>query len=331
MNSLGIYGIGNAIMDLQIKVSEESISELGLDKGGMQLVDTAEQKRLVEHFHGQELIQRSGGSAANTIIALAQLDVPVAYGCVVGPDAFGSFYADEMKQLGVELHNEGAGEATGTCFILITPDAERTMNTNLGSSALFGPQHVSLEHIERADWIYIEGYLLSSDSGREAALKAAKHAKSCGTKVAFTFSDAFIVNCFREPLEQIVACSDLIFANKVESQAFTGKDTEDEIFQALTAAAPNAVMTLHERGARAVWQGKECFVPAFETKAVDTTGAGDMFAAGFLYGIQKGLSTEQSVRVANFLASKVVAQLGARLDADVQRLLEINDLTPAAA
>ena len=215
MKSLGIYGLGNAIMDLQVQVADKAIAELGLQKGGMQLVDTAKQKHLVEHFHGQELVQRSGGSAANTIIALAQLGVPVAYACTVGNDTFGSYYAEEMKQLGVVLHNDAADEATGTCFILITPDAERTMNTNLGASALFGPEHVSREYIEKSEWIYIEGYLLTSETACRAALEAAEFAKGCGTKVSITFSDAFIVNGFRRPLEQIVSMSDLIFANEM--------------------------------------------------------------------------------------------------------------------
>lgn len=328
--NLDVYGIGNAIMDLQVRVAESAIETLGLIKGGMQLVDTARQKELVEYFHGAELIQRSGGSAANTVIALAQLGISVGYGCTVGDDAFGEFYADEMRQLGVELHNQARTEPTGTCFILITPDAERTMNTTLGASASFGPEHISEEHIARAEWLYIEGYLLASDSGRQAALEAAECAKRSGTKVSVTFSDGFIVQGFRQALDEVVSSADLIFANEAESRAYTGVEKEDEVFSRLRQAAPNVVMTQHERGARAFWQGVEKFVPAFPTKPVDATGAGDMFAAGFLYAAQHKLSTEQALRVSNFLASKVVAQLGARIDADLSKLLTLNDLAPAA-
>ncbi|MCB0360971.1 MAG: adenosine kinase, partial [Bdellovibrionales bacterium] len=218
-----VYGIGNAIIDLQLQVADADIQRFGMKKGAMQLVDTTAQKALLEHFHGQNLNQASGGSAANTMIAIAQLGGRAAYGCLVGDDSFGSFYLEEMAQLGIDVATAPLEDSmTGTCVILITPDAERTMNTHLGASAQFSAQHVHEPAIAAAEWLYVEGYLFASEEGRQAAKRAIALAKSHGTKVALTVSDGFIVEVFGRVLRTAVKSADLVFANLTEAQLFTG-------------------------------------------------------------------------------------------------------------
>jgi len=317
-----VYGIGNAIMDLQLKVSEQDLIALDLRKGGMTLVAVEDQKRFLEYFHGYDLNQASGGSGANTVIAISQLGGKVAYGCLVGDDRFGDQYEKEMNSLGVFLHNKAVPkETTGTCVILISPDAERTMNTHLGASARFSEEHISKECIAQAQWLYVEGYLFSTETGQQAIRKAIEVAKASSTKVALTFSDAFIVNAFNQSLSEAVSQADLIFANLTEARAFTGTSGENEVFSKLKEAAPNAIMTLSERGSKVFFEGQDYTIPPFPTQAIDDTGAGDIYAAGFLYGITNQQSPLEAGKLASFLASKVVAQLGPRLRGNVRQLV----------
>lgn len=328
MRKFDVYGVGNAIMDLQLRVSDEDLDRFKLVKGGMKLVEVSEQQDIIEYFYAHDVNQASGGSAANTAIAIAQLGGRVGYGCMVGDDGFGKFYQGEMANLGVSLHvKPRERESTGTCVILITPDAERTMNTHLGASSNFGPEHVSEEHIADARWLYVEGYLFSSEKGQQVVSKAIKVAKRSQTRIAVSFADGFIVDAFREPLSAAVAQADLIFANRNEAAAFAREDDEIRSFAALKSACPNVAMTLHERGARVFYAGEEFFIPAVKTNAIDTTGAGDMFAGGFLYGLTRGWKADKAAELACFLASKVVSQIGPRLNCDVKKLMEMTALS----
>lgn len=326
-----VYGIGNAIMDLQLQISDADLTQLNIPKGGMVLVDTAAQKRILEFFHGRDVNQASGGSAANTMIALAQLGRNVGYGCVVAEDDFGQFYLSEMEQLGVELHNAArAGESTGSSVILITPDAERTMNTCLAATANFGPEHVSETHLKDSEWLYVEGYLFASEPGRAAVEKALRIAKENNVKVAVTFSDTFIVGVFREPLQAAVEQADLIFANLTEGGAYTGETDEAKIVAALKKAVPSFALTRGERGAYVYCNGESVEVPGYPVTAVDETGAGDMFAGGFLNGLATGQTVEETAKIACFLASKVVSKLGPRLEeCDIAKFEAGVDMLPA--
>ncbi len=309
-------------MDLQLQVQEKDLELFSLEKGGMQLVDVAAQQKLVEHFHGQDINLASGGSAANTMIALSQLGTSTAYACLVGDDDYGKFYFDEMKQIGVELHTQPVkGKPTGTCVILITPDAERTMNTHLGASSELSAKEVNEEMLAQSEWLYVEGYLFSSEVGQGAVREAVSLAKKHGVKIAVTFSDGFIVDVFGDPLREIVSQSDLIFANLNEAQRFTGKSGDDEVFSALCDFVPNVAMTMSERGAKICFNGVREHLEVTPVKAVDDTGAGDMFAGGFLYGITQGFSGKDAGNLACFLAGKVVSQLGPRLHEDVRKLV----------
>ncbi len=326
-----VYGIGNAIMDLQLQVADKDLELFSLEKGGMQLVEVADQQKLIEHFHGQKINRASGGSAANTLIAISQLGGQSAYACLVGDDDFGSFYFDEMKAIGVELHtNAVSGKSTGTCVILITPDAERTMNTHLGASSELGASDVNEEMLSQSEWLYVEGYLFSSELGQGTVREAVSLAKKHGVKIAVTFSDGFIVDVFGEPLREVVEQADLVFANLSEAQKFTGKESEDEVFSSLCDVVPNVAMTMSDKGAKICFNGVREHLDVTPVKAVDDTGAGDMFAGGFLYGITHGLSGKDAGTLACLLAGKVVSQLGPRLDCDVRKLVELKDLLPKA-
>lgn len=312
--NLHLFGLGNALVDVQLQVDEDAFSHLNLRKGGMALVDAAQQKEILDRFLHLEAFKCSGGSAANTVIAFAQFGGKAAYGTRLGKDDNGSFYASEFQNLGIELHADlMENEHTGTCLVLITPDAERTLNTSLAVNTSFTKEHVSEDAIRRAEWMYIEGYKFSEESGAEAIDHAMYYAKKYDTKIAVTFSDAFIVQYFSEGLRKAVASADLIFCNEVEAQAFTGTGNSEEAFRALREAAPNVALTLGEKGSKVHVQGRSWDIPSVPVTPVDTTGAGDIYAAGFLYGITHNHTPEQAGILGATAAAKVISQLGARL------------------
>lgn len=318
-----VYGIGNAIMDLQFELAEDELVSLVLEKGGMTFVDEEFHSNLLATHFNKEIKQSSGGSGANTIIALAQLGMSVAYGCIVGNDSRGLEYLSELKSLGVSLFNDPVKDGvTGLSVIMITPDAERTMATNLGITSTFGPEHVSNEVISDSSWIYLEGYLFATESGRNAIRQAISQAKVAGTKVALTLSDGFIVDSFKDSVTETLRSTDLLFANKNEATRFVGVQDEVEALRELKKIVKNVVITCGEKGVIASCEGEDAEVKAFSVTAVDDTGAGDMFAAGFLNGHLRGLPLETSLRIACFLAGKVVSQYGARIKGDLRALIQ---------
>ena len=327
---LKVYGIGNAIMDLQLSISDEEFSPLELEKGSMNLVDEAQQQALLAKLSSHQVHTASGGSAANTVIALAELGAKSAYCCLVGNDEFGSKYLSEMQELGILTHVAARPDAvTGSSLILITPDAERTMNTNLGVSAELSPAEVDSSVLKDSEWLYVEGYLFASPTGAQAAAEAIKIAKEHNVKVAITFSDGFIVEVFGDNLRAAVKQADLVFANLNEGQAYTGKQEPQEVFAALASQGAMVALTMSENGALVGTSEQHEHVSAHPVEAVDATGAGDMFAGGFLYGITSGLSTAESGRIACYLGSEVVAQLGPRLKGNLHDLLEGQKLKTA--
>ncbi len=325
-----VYGLGNALLDLQVHAAEADLEALGIEKGGMTLVDTGQRQQILDHFGEATLHRASGGSVANTVITVSQLGGFAAFSGLLGDDAHGRHYREEMEAVGIEVRTATVPRgATGTSVILITPDAERTMTTTLGVSADFGPANVSEDVMRRSEWLYIEGYLFSTDSGRAAVRRAIELAKAHDVKVALTFSDAFVVREFGQALKEAVADAELVFANHVEAKEYTGKEDEDEVFRELRRVAPNVIVTLHERGARASFGDTEYFFEPFKVQPVDVTGAGDTFAGGLLYGITNDHTVAETGRLASFLASRVVAQLGPRLQADVRELVkELQSTSP---
>lgn len=320
-----VYGIGNAIMDYQVAVSEEVFSGFKVEKASMQLVDSDVLNQMLSELPTSSEIKRSsGGSGANTVISLAQLGHSVAYGCIVGDDEVGESYIGELKELGVStFNNPVAGGQTGRSLVMITPDAERTMNTCLGITSSFDAQYVTEDAIKESQWIYIEGYLFATPEGQRAALHALKLAKQHQTKVAVTFSDGFIVEVFGDALAEVAKASDLIFANKNEALKFTKKSDPVEAFRELRAMSQGGLaVTLSEKGAMVAYGDDTADVESYPVTAVDDTGAGDMFAGGFLDGIIRGLDVRDSAKIACYLAGRVVSQYGARIHGDLRDLVD---------
>lgn len=317
-----VYSVGNAIVDILLQISESEFRFLGYSRGGMELVNVDDQNKLLTLFQDREYTKVSGGSAANSMIACAQLGAKIAFGCSVGADDWGRYYCQEMEELGINCFaSSHQDKPTGTCVVLITPDAERTMRTNLGASLEFGPEHVSFETLSRSEYLYIEGYLLAATRGQEAAFVAAEQARKLGVKIALSVSADFIASTCRTQLQELIVGAELIIANAGEAITFTGAKDEDSAFNALKGLVPITVMTLRERGARICYHGKEYFVPSPVVHAIDETGAGDVFAGAFLYGLCHGLPAEDSARLACLMASRVVTTVGPRLQGNVKVML----------
>ena len=313
IKDIDLCGIGNSLLDIQYLVTDDIISKLNIKKGEMRLVDSSFQNEIIKNIGIKEEHRASGGSAANTIIAYSQFGGSAAYNSKLGEDDYGKFYSKEFEDLGITLHySKSKTESTGTCLVLISPDSERTMLTSLGASASFGINDLSEELIKRAKWLYIEGYKFSQESSSEAVFKAIETAKKCDTKVSFTFSDAFITEHFRMPVEECVRLSDLIFCNESEALNFTQTNNINDAIKVLESMTPNFAITRGKNGAIIKWNNEIFTTPSYPANPVDSTGAGDIFAAGFFYGIIKHNDAKFAGQLGSYAGAKIVSQLGAR-------------------
>jgi sugar/nucleoside kinase (ribokinase family) len=312
-----LCGLGNALVDLIVDVTDAEFHALGFERGTMRLVDAAEQRMLLDRFTAKDPRLSAGGSVANSTIALAQLGGKAAFVGVVGDDRYGLHYQEEFDRLGIALGTPVVvGQPTGTCVSIVTPDAERTMRTCLAVNTHLSAGHVAKDRelIAQSEWLFVEGYLFANpDTGQGAIREAIAIAKESGTKVAITCSEAFIVHVFGEPLFEALKLADLFVCNAAEACAAANARDSQEAFQKLKVMVPNAVVTDGPAGAYVRWHGAEHHVPAFACEPKDLTGAGDMFAGAFLYGVTHGVPPEKAARAANYLAMKVVTQVGARL------------------
>lgn len=310
-----VTGIGNALVDIQFEVSDVEIKELGFEKGTMTLVSREKQKEILEFLGHRSHNKCSGGSGANTIIAFSSMGGKSAYKTMLGHDSFGEFYSSEFADLGIILDSKyHADENTGICFVLISPDSERTMATFLGANSFHNYEHISDELIKRSEWIYLEGYKFTDETGRRAINHAVEIAKKYNTKIALTFSDKFVIDVFYDHLKPIAEQSDLIFCNEMEAKAYTRKESFDEAFDYLNANHKNLAITQGEKGAKVKWNNEIFDIPSYPCKPIDTTGAGDMFAGGFLYGITHWDNPSKAGHLGSISASRVISQLGARLN-----------------
>ena len=313
--NMDLCGLGNALVDLQFEVNEDEFKEIGYGKGDMILVEEDKQILHLNKLKDKQNNRCSGGSAANTIIAFSQFGGKSAYMTVLGNDNLGSFYASEFKSLGIELNAEHLNDKqTGTCLVLITPDSERTMLTYLGATSEFGENNINEEIIKRSKWIYIEGYKFSEESSTKAIYKAVDIAKKHGTKIAVTFSDTFITEIFKNHLEYVVDNADLLFCNESEALSYTKAETIEAAFGMLSEKCPNLAVTKGSKGSLIRWEGKNYEIPTYPASPKDTTGAGDMYAAGFLYGIIKSDNPERAGHFASIASASVVSQFGARFE-----------------
>ncbi len=310
-----VYGVGNALVDIQAHVSDEVVEQLEYAKGMMTLVDADTQQAVLEHLGDLPTHACAGGSAANTIMGLAEFGGTAAYCGKTAGDDLGRFFLEDMRKQGVAISVAPAGDGTsGTCVVLITDDAQRTMLTCLGVSATLGPDDICEETIRQATYVYVEGYLFAGEPTRSAALHAIDLAKKHGVKVAFTVSDPFLIQYHREEFWKLIEGPvDLLFCNHEEARALTGKHDAIDCAHEIHRHAENVALTLGADGSLLMHNGESIPIEGVRVKSVDTTGAGDMYAAGILYGITNGLTWKQSGHLASHAAARIVSQLGARL------------------
>lgn len=316
-----VYGVGHALVDVQYSVAPQCLGQLGIRKGVMTLIDEPQQAQLLQALKGADLVaQASGGSAANTMIGVASFGGNAYYTCLLGRDEWGDFYHRDLEKAGVRSHpDRRAAGPTGKCVVLITPDADRTLNTFLGVSSQLDPEHLERALIQDSAYLYIEGYLVSSDNGFATCLRAQQLGRQSGTRVSLTLSDPAMVEYFRERFEKLVAGGvDLLFCNEEEARAFTRATDRQAAAQELARRVPTGCITCGKDGALVFVDGHIALVPGFEARAVDTTGAGDLFAGGVLFGIARGHSLTQAARLGNYAAAQVVARYGPRLDSSLK-------------
>ncbi|MFT5577004.1 MAG: sugar/nucleoside kinase (ribokinase family) [Bermanella sp.] len=326
MSKYHVYGLGAALVDTEIEVSDEDLTLLGIDKGLMTLVDRERQTAILTSLEGHlvHAKQASGGSAANSIIAASYFGAKTFYSCKVADDALGEFYMNDLKEAGVDadyLQKSSEG-ITGTCLVMITPDAERSMNTYLGISETLSATELNKEALSDSEYLYMEGYLVTSPTGRAAAIEAHAIARERGVKTALSFSDPGMVEFFRDGLLEMLGDGvDMVFCNEDEALGWAQTKHLDAAVETLKGVAKTFAITLGAKGAL-VFDGSELIQIAPNTvKAVDTNGAGDMFAGAFLYGISKGLSFADAGRLASRASAEVVSNYGPRLPAARHREL----------
>ncbi len=325
MSKFNIYGLGAALVDTEIEVTESDLIQLQIDKGVMTLVDENRQADLLQSLSGHlETCKRaSGGSAANSIIAASYFGASTWYSCKVANDENGHFYLNDLAQAGVAFAEKYSDEgSTGKCLVMITADAERTMNTYLGVSELLSVDDIDEMALQESGYAYIEGYLVTSATGLPAATRLKHLADKHQVKTAISLSDPAIVQFFREGLLQIIGEGvDLLFCNEAEALNFTQTTSLDEAKAELGNYAKCWAITRGAAGA-IVFDGKqEIVIEATQVKAIDTNGAGDMFAGAFLYGLTQGWSFEEAGRLASRAAAVVVSQYGPRLAAEQHQVL----------
>ena len=318
MAHFDLYGLGNALVDTEYHISDKLLVGLGVEKGMMTLIDNAQLAVLEEQLRNQGELkkQASGGSAANSLIAAANFGAKVFYSCKVADDELGAFYHQDLVDSGVATNLDQIREpgTTGRCLVMVTDDAERTMNTFLGITGDLGAHEIDETALKASHMLYIEGYLASSDKAREAAIRAHQIAKEAGIQVALTFSDPAIVTYFKDQVSEMVGDGvDLLFCNEQEAMTWTGEESIESALTALSNTATQWVCTRGKDGAT-VFDGTQRFdIPGLVVTPVDTNGAGDMFAGAFLYGLSNDWGFEKSARFGVHTSGYLITQYGPRV------------------
>lgn len=313
-----VFGLGNALVDILVQVDDDFIRERNLNKGGMTLTDPKEQADILQALEKHEVFLRSGGSAANTMLGIAKAGGKAFYVGKISNDTNGEFYRKDLLEAGVHFDVQpGSSGPTGTSLVMTTPDAERTMYTNLGISTELTVNDVDQDKLKNSKYCYVEGYLWAGDGPRAASEKTFEIAKKNDVITSFTFSDMFLVSNFREDFFKVATeMADILFMNMEEAKGFCEMNNEDDVIAHIGNISKLAFVTNGSKGAVVIQDKQSVEVPGFQVKAVDTTGAGDNFAAGVLYGLSKGLEPAKAAKIGNFLASEVVQFTGGRLEKD---------------
>ena len=321
MKTYDVYGIGNALVDMVSVVEENFFARMNIDKGLMTLIDEKRHDELLPHLNVEK--RESGGSAANAMIVLCHMGGDGFYSCKVANDEMGHFYLNDLKAAGLDtnLHPDTLRDGvTGKCMVMVTKDAERTFHTHLGITEAFSTEELVEDAIRKSKYLYIEGYLVAQKTGQRAAVEAVSLAKKHGVKTSLTFSDPNMVNYFRQGMDEIIGEGlDLIFCNQDEALAYAGTTDLGDACEKLKSVAMTFAITRGALGALVYDGTKLLEIPSCKVNAVDTLGAGDMFAGTFLYAITHGYDYEQAARLASLAASKVVTRYGPRLTPDETR------------
>ena len=322
--SFDVIAIGNAIVDVMAPCSDADIARLGLAKGGMTLIDPPRARELYDAMGPAREI--SGGSAANTLAGLAALGARCAFIGQVADDQLGEVFAHDIRAGGIAFATPArTGEpSTARCLIFVSPDGQRTMNTFLGASQFLPAEALDPAAIADAAVLYLEGYLWDPEEPRAAMRRAIATAREAGRKVAFTLSDAFVISRHGDDFRALIAAGeiDILFANEHELAALTGIEDFHAGIASLAASVPTVVVTRSEQGAYAISAGEHAEVAAEPIdKVVDTTGAGDLFAAGFLFGFTRQRPLAECLRLGAICAAEVISHYGARPEADLKALV----------
>ncbi|WP_101759157.1 adenosine kinase [Oceanicoccus sp. KOV_DT_Chl] len=321
MKTYHLYGIGAALVDTEIEVSDQDLQDMGVEKGLMTLVDADQQQRLTDQLTGHMVHAKlaSGGSACNSIYAASCFGAKSFYSCKVANDDNGNFFLNDLKTAGVDCNSQHHGDDgnTGKCLVLITPDAERSMNTHLGISESLSAAQINAEAIAQSEYLYMEGYLVTSDTGRAAAIQAREIAEKNGVKTAISLSDPGMVEFFKDGLQAMIGTQvSLLFCNEDEAKGWADSDNIDDAITALKLIADTFAITMGAKGAL-IFDGERLInIAANKVKAIDTNGAGDMFAGAFLFAITHGHSYQTAGELASLAAANVVSNYGPRLNAD---------------
>lgn len=322
MRKYHVYGIGNALVDMEYEVDASDLEKLRIDKGVMTLVDEGHQAEIMEHLKEHHHQKGSGGSAANSVIAVSQFGGKGFYSCKVANDALGHFYMDDLIAGGVDTnhHTDKDHGHTGRCVVLVTPDTDRTMITHLGVSGGLSEKELVPEALRDSDYFYTEGYLVTSDSARDLSITAKGIAEEAGVKTAISLSDPNMVNYFKDGLMDMIGNGvDLVFANESEAMGMADSDDLNAAIAFLKTISKEFAITRGPAGAL-VYDGRDMIeIEPVKVTAVDTVGAGDMFAGAFLYGLTQGRGHKRSGDLAAAASAKLVTSLGPRISAEETR------------
>lgn len=329
MKKFHVVGIGNAMVDVLAEATEGFLAENGIGKGIMQLIDMERAVDLYGRIGPAREI--SGGSAANTIAGIAHLGGRTAYVGKVKDDQLGTIFAHDLRAQGAvyetTLAPKDHEQETGRCIVLVTPDGERSMNTYLGVTEHLEPSDIDEAQMADAEWIYLEGYRFDGPESHEAFAKAIHAAKRAGGRVALTLSDPFCVDRHRDAFRRMIMEDvDLLFANRAEILSMYQTESFDAALNIAASEVEIVACTESEHGAHIVSDGERWHAPAIPTKVVDATGAGDLFAGAFLWGLTHGHALDNCGRMGCVAASEVISHIGARPEADLKALFEKHGL-----
>ena len=317
-----VYGIGNVLMDILVRVEEQDITNLGLAKGTMHLTEGKEREKIVNFVQNHEAVYECGGSAPNTIITLSSLGVPAGLSGKIGPDDFGERYNARLAEHGVTSFLALGEGDTGSSVIMVTPDSERTMNTSLCINSEYSVDNINPGAIEEADYFFFTGYMWDTESQKNALLKAIDIAKGAGTKIVFDAADPFAVHRAEGEFHRLIEKHfDIVLANAEEARImFDRADPESAVAQ-LSQLCDIAIVKDGSRGSLVQSGDEKHIIPVNTVDAEDTTGAGDIYASGFIFGLCRGWDLYRSGLFASWLASQIVRVTGAQFcAADVKRL-----------